>query len=245
MTNLVNVAPDPKAITCDMPVEVVFEKLTDEISCHVPARGTRAMTDLARMRSRRLHLHRRVDESDELGTLPHKSQLSLHVEAVHNAVRDAGLKVSDVDGSSRPASTRRHHRRGVGVTRATSTAPPSRLLLHHHGRPRHGGPPPRPLRRGGDLAWRIGALGRGRDPDGETRLRGAVRDAVRLRGSPDPVRPHHHAAHARVRTTLEQWAQVAVSTRKWAALNPKAKNREPMTVQDVLDSAPWSGPSTS
>ena len=28
-------------------------------------------------------------------------------------------------------------------------------------------------------------------------------------------------------TTLEQWAQVAVSTRKWAALNPKARNREP------------------
>ena len=39
-----------------------------------------------------------VDESDEMGTLPHKSQLSLHVEAVTNAVRDAGLKVSDVDG---------------------------------------------------------------------------------------------------------------------------------------------------
>ena len=39
-----------------------------------------------------------VDESDELGTLPHKSQLTLHVEAVRNAVRDAGLKVSDVDG---------------------------------------------------------------------------------------------------------------------------------------------------
>jgi acetyl-CoA acetyltransferase len=39
-------------------------------------------------------------------------------------------------------------------------------------------------------------------------------------------------------TTLEQWAQVAVSTRKWAALNPKAKNREPLTVQDVLNSRP-------
>ena len=39
-------------------------------------------------------------------------------------------------------------------------------------------------------------------------------------------------------TTLEQWAQVAVSTRKWAALNPKAKNREPITVKDVLDSRP-------
>jgi acetyl-CoA acetyltransferase len=39
-------------------------------------------------------------------------------------------------------------------------------------------------------------------------------------------------------TTLEQWAQVAVSTRKWAALNPRAKNREPLTVQDVLSSRP-------
>ena len=39
-----------------------------------------------------------VDESDELGTLPDKSQLTLHLEAIHNAVRDAGLKVSDVDG---------------------------------------------------------------------------------------------------------------------------------------------------
>src|SRR5207249_3325899 len=39
-------------------------------------------------------------------------------------------------------------------------------------------------------------------------------------------------------TTLEQWAQVAVSTRKWAALNPKARNRDPLTVKDVLDSRP-------
>jgi acetyl-CoA acetyltransferase len=39
-------------------------------------------------------------------------------------------------------------------------------------------------------------------------------------------------------TTLEQWAQVAVSTRKWAALNPKARMREPLTVEDVLKSRP-------
>jgi acetyl-CoA acetyltransferase len=31
---------------------------------------------------------------------------------------------------------------------------------------------------------------------------------------------------------------VAVSTRKWAALNPKARNREPITVADVLSSRP-------
>src|SRR5881396_3857614 len=32
LSNLVNVEPDPKKITCDMPVEVVFSKLTDEVT---------------------------------------------------------------------------------------------------------------------------------------------------------------------------------------------------------------------
>src|SRR5213593_3264255 len=39
-----------------------------------------------------------VDESDEIGNLPGKSQLTLHLEAITNAVHDAGLKVGDVDG---------------------------------------------------------------------------------------------------------------------------------------------------
>ena len=32
MSNLINVAADPSVVTCDMPVEVVFSKLTDEIT---------------------------------------------------------------------------------------------------------------------------------------------------------------------------------------------------------------------
>jgi len=32
LTNLVGIEPDPKQIRCDMPVEVCFEKLTDEVS---------------------------------------------------------------------------------------------------------------------------------------------------------------------------------------------------------------------
>ena len=32
MSNLINVEPDPKVVKCDMPVEVVFSKLTDEIT---------------------------------------------------------------------------------------------------------------------------------------------------------------------------------------------------------------------
>ena len=47
-----------------------------------------------------------------IGTLPHKSELTLHLEAIQDAARDAGLKVSDVDGiftagqHSRPSSAK-------------------------------------------------------------------------------------------------------------------------------------------
>ncbi len=37
-------------------------------------------------------------------------------------------------------------------------------------------------------------------------------------------------------TTAEQLAQIAVSTREWAALNPVAYARDPLTVDDVLES---------
>jgi acetyl-CoA acetyltransferase len=45
-------------------------------------------------------------------------------------------------------------------------------------------------------------------------------------------------------TTLEQWAQVAVSTRAWAALNPKAMYRDPLTIADVLNARPICYPFT-
>ncbi len=37
-------------------------------------------------------------------------------------------------------------------------------------------------------------------------------------------------------TTSEQLAQIAVSTRRWAALNPRARYRDPITIDDVLAS---------
>ena len=43
MSNLIGIEPDPKKIRCDMPVEVVFEKLTEEITLPLfrPAGGAR------------------------------------------------------------------------------------------------------------------------------------------------------------------------------------------------------------
>jgi uncharacterized protein len=43
MSNLINIVPDPRRIRCDMPVEVVFERLTDEVTLPLfqPAGGAR------------------------------------------------------------------------------------------------------------------------------------------------------------------------------------------------------------
>ncbi len=54
-----------------------------------------------------------------------------------------------------------------------------------------------------------------------------------------PMGPYALAADrhmATYGTTSEQLAQIAVSTRAWAGLNPRARYRDPITVQDVLDS---------
>jgi len=43
-------------------------------------------------------------------------------------------------------------------------------------------------------------------------------------------------------TTSEQLAQIAVSTRAWASLNPRARYQDPITVDDVLNSPMLSSP---
>jgi acetyl-CoA acetyltransferase len=45
-------------------------------------------------------------------------------------------------------------------------------------------------------------------------------------------------------TTREQMAELAVATRKWAALHPKAVMKEPINTQDVLSSRPIAWPFT-
>src|SRR5579884_2065028 len=58
-------------------------------------------------------------------------------------------------------------------------------------------------------------------------------------GLPTPVGAYALAAMRHMfeyGTTSEQLAEVAVATRKWAAMNPKAYMREPITIEDVLNS---------
>jgi acetyl-CoA acetyltransferase len=181
-----------------------------------------------------------VDESDELGTLPHKSQLTLHLEAVRNAVRDAGLTIGDVDGIF---TAGQHSPATIGealgiVPRyvdGTTVGGCSFIIMvgHavvalHHGLC--------------DVAvvchGESGRSGVGVTPRRDTALPGQYEAPYGFGGAPTyfgMITTRHMHEHG---TTLEQWAQVAVSTREWARLNPKAKNREPITIADVLSSRP-------
>ncbi|HZU74673.1 MAG TPA: acetyl-CoA acetyltransferase [Acidimicrobiales bacterium] len=60
-----------------------------------------------------------------------------------------------------------------------------------------------------------------------------------------PMGPYAMAATrhmAQYGTTAEQLAEIAVSTRQWATMNPKARYQEPITVEDVLASPMQTSP---
>jgi acetyl-CoA acetyltransferase len=64
-------------------------------------------------------------------------------------------------------------------------------------------------------------------------------------GIPQPVGGYALAARRHMHefgTTEEQLAEIAVATRKWAALNSAATMRDPITIEDVMASTPISDP---
>jgi acetyl-CoA acetyltransferase len=181
-----------------------------------------------------------VDESDEIGTLPHKSQLSLHLEAIHNAVRDAGLSISDVDG----IFTAGQHSpallgEALGITPryidGTSVGGCSFIIMVGHAvAALHHGLCDVAVISHGESGRSQTGVTRSRD----TSLSGQYEIPYGFAGAPTyfgMITTRHMHEYG---TTLEQWAQVAVSTRAWACLNPKARYHEPLTIDDVLNSRP-------
>ncbi|MRG84888.1 acetyl-CoA acetyltransferase [Salinibacillus xinjiangensis] len=64
-------------------------------------------------------------------------------------------------------------------------------------------------------------------------------------GLPNPVGGYAMAARRHMHqygTTSEHLAEIAVATRKWAQLNPQATKRDPLTIDDVLNSQMISDP---
>ena len=179
-----------------------------------------------------------VDESDAIGVLPNTSQLTLHLEAISNAVRDAGLQVTDVDGIftaglHSPALLGE----ALGITPryvdGTSVGGCSFMIMVEHAMLalHHGLCDVAVISHGESGRSGVGVT-RGRD----TSLSGQFETPFGFGGAPTYfglITTRHMHEYG---TTLEQWAQVAVSTRAWAGLNPKAMYRDPLTVEEVLNS---------
>lgn len=85
-------------------------------------------------------------------------------------------------------------------------------------------------------ARRRGPLFGGPDPIAEWELPYGLQGPV---GSYALAASRHMSTYG---TTPEQLAKIAVDARRWAALNPRAKNRDEITVADVLDSAMIASP---
>jgi acetyl-CoA acetyltransferase len=187
-------------------------------------------------------------EADELGLLPHKSALQLHAEAATSALAHANLSLADVDAfftcglDFMPSLLVAEY---LGIQPAVSSSNSiggSSFVAHVHEAVQ---------------AIEAGACEVALITHGETRRSNRKHGASTRPAHDDPWFPdwqwerpwgvatpppayamaasRHMHEHG---TTSAQLAEIAVATRAWAALNPRALNRDPLTVDDVLDS-PW------
>jgi acetyl-CoA acetyltransferase len=181
-----------------------------------------------------------VGESDEHGRLPHKSAFALHAEAARNALADAGLGKADVDAVFTAGlwmATEAAEYLGIRPRWADGTQIGGCSFIAHveHAMAAiaAGACEVALITHGESGASRIGMPG--------TRF-GA--DSVRLQfeapfGLAGPPTGYALAATRHMHefgTTSEQLAELAVATREWAQLNPRAIMRDPLTVADVLAS---------
>jgi len=181
-----------------------------------------------------------VAESDQLGKLPDKSALQLHMEAAHNALADAGLKKSDVDavftsGRNMAADVPEYlgiRPRFVGGTQVGGCS----FILHveHAMAAIHAGLCEVALITHGESGASRIAMPAARWGDDSTNVQ-----FEQVWGTAGPSTGYGFLTTRHMHqygTTKEQMAEVAVATRKWAALNPKAMVRDPITIADVLGS---------
>jgi acetyl-CoA acetyltransferase len=178
-------------------------------------------------------------ETTEMGRIPELSQIGLHADAALNALKDCGLKPSDIDGVATAGETPVTVAHYLGITpkwvdgtavggcsfmihvRHAAAALESGLcktvLITHGESGRSGVARSRPVVSPGSLAGQFEAPYGPMGPP--TLFTIPVLRYMKTYG-----------------LTHEQLAMVAVVQREWAAKNPRATFKDPITVDDVLNS---------
>jgi acetyl-CoA acetyltransferase len=178
-------------------------------------------------------------ETTELGRIPEASQIQLHADAALNALQDAGLRASDIDGVATAGESPVEVAFQLGITPTwldgTGVGGCSFMLhVRHAAAAIHAGLCKTVLITHGESGRsRVGVGGRGRPA---ASLAGQFEAPFGPTGPPTlftlPVLRYMKDCGL----SHEQLAMVAVVQRQWAGMNPRASFRDPITVEDVLAS---------
>jgi acetyl-CoA acetyltransferase len=179
-------------------------------------------------------------ETDRVGRLPGHSTLQLHIEAALNAVADAGLTLKDVDGIatvSSPGPVQVAHSLGI-VPRwidGTGVGGTSFLLHVRHAAAaiKAGYASTVLITHGESGRSRVGAA---RFAPAPASIQGQFEAPYGVSGATTAFTIPALRYMKDYGLTHEQLAYVAVAQRRWAAKNPRAMYRDPVTVDDVLAS---------
>jgi acetyl-CoA acetyltransferase len=179
-------------------------------------------------------------ETTEMGRIPNMSVIGLHADAALNALKDAGLKPSDIDGVATAglSPVELAHYLGITPTYADGTSVGGcSFMLHvrHAAAAIDAGLCNTVLITHGESGRsRVGAGGR--FGGGGSSLSGQFEAPYGPVGPPSmftiPVLRYMKTNNV----TEEDLAMVAVIQREWAAKNPRASMKDPITVDDVLNS---------
>jgi len=178
-------------------------------------------------------------ETTELGVVPHLSQIQLHADAALNALADAGLRPQDIDGVATAGNTPTEIAYYLGISPnwvdGTAVGGCSFMLhVRHAAAAISAGLCKTVLITHGESGRsRVGALPRTIPPSS---LQGQFEAPYGIFGPPSQFTIPVLRFLKDRGMTEEQLAMVAVVQREWAAKNPRALYKDPITVADVLAS---------
>lgn len=178
-------------------------------------------------------------ETTELGVIPNVSQIQLHADAALNAIADADLKLSDIDGIATAVETPQQIAHYLGLTPTwvdgTSVGGCSFMLhVRHAAAAIEAGLCKTVLITHAESGKSmIGKPPRHTPPES---LNGQFEAPFGVFGPPSMFPIPVLRFMKTYGVTHEQLAMVAVVQREWAARNPRATMKEPISVEDVLNS---------